>query len=107
MSKSGPSPPLVAELPTVTITWDGSGGGPVLQLEAQHKANVLGWDEKAQNGTFTGDFTDQSKGKSVTQTLPGADIIFPVRATSGWAGRRRAAGGQWRAHALGRHRRPA
>ena len=46
---------------------------------------VLGWDEKAQNGTFTGDFTDQSKGKNVTQTFiqQGADIVFPVAGNVG------------------------
>jgi basic membrane protein A len=46
---------------------------------------VLGWDEKAQNGTFTGDFTDQSKGQNVTNTFlqQGADIIFPVAGNVG------------------------
>ena len=38
-----------------------------------------------QNGTFTGDFTDQGKGKNVTQTFiqQGADVIFPVAGNVG------------------------
>jgi basic membrane protein A len=74
------------KLPTVTIYMDGFAEG-VAHYNSKHNANVkvLGWDEKAQNGTFTGDFTDQSKGKSVTTTFiqQGADIIFPVAGNVG------------------------
>ena len=42
--------------------------------------NVLGWDPEAQDGTFTGDFEDQDKGRQTAEALmqEGADIIFPV-----------------------------
>src|SRR5699024_5617146 len=40
----------------------------------------LGWNQKSQNGSFTGDFTDQSKGKTLTENFirQGADIVMPV-----------------------------
>src|SRR5207248_1013181 len=46
---------------------------------------VLGWNEKTQNGSFTGDFTNQTKGQTLTQTFisEGADIIFPVAGNVG------------------------
>ncbi len=46
---------------------------------------VLGWNEKTQNGQFTGNFTNQTKGQTVTQTFisEGADIIFPVAGNVG------------------------
>ncbi len=49
---------------------------------------VLGWNEKTQNGNFTGDFTDQSKGQDLTNTFitEGADIIFPVAGNVGLGG---------------------
>ena len=74
------------KLPTVTIYMDGFAEG-VAYYNMKHNTSVkvLGWDEKAQNGTFTGDFTDQGKGKSVTQTFiqQGADVIFPVAGNVG------------------------
>ncbi len=74
------------KLPTVTIYMDGFAEG-VAYYNTKHNTNVkvLGWDEKSQNGTFTGDFTDQSKGKNVTTTFiqQGADIIFPVAGNVG------------------------
>ncbi|MDQ1440419.1 MAG: basic rane protein [Acidimicrobiaceae bacterium] len=74
------------KLPTVTIYMDGYAEG-VAYYNTKHstKVQVLGWDEKTQNGTFTGDFTDQGKGKNVTQTFiqQGADIIFPVAGNVG------------------------
>jgi basic membrane protein A len=41
---------------------------------------ALGWDAAAQDGTFTGDFEDVSKGQTTTQNLldQGADVIMPV-----------------------------
>jgi basic membrane protein A len=47
--------------------------------------SVLGWNEQTQKGTFTGDFTDQTKGQTATQTFisEGADIIFPVAGNVG------------------------
>jgi basic membrane protein A len=74
------------KIPPVTIYMDGFVEG-VAAYNAKHSTTVkvLGWDEKAQNGTFTGDFTDQSKGKNDTQTFiqQGADIIFPVAGNVG------------------------
>jgi len=49
---------------------------------AQHgtKVQVLGWDNAQKDGLFTGDFSDQDKGKQLGQNLidEGADIIMPV-----------------------------
>ncbi|MHB1613955.1 MAG: BMP family lipoprotein [Actinomycetes bacterium] len=74
------------KIPPVTIYMDGYWDG-VKYYNAQHKTNVqvLGWNETTQNGTFTGDFTDQAKGQQVTQTFiqQGADIIFPVAGNVG------------------------
>jgi basic membrane protein A len=41
---------------------------------------VLGWDIAKQDGTFSGDFSDQTKGASIAKSMAdeGADIIFPV-----------------------------
>jgi len=46
---------------------------------------VLGWNETTQKGSFTGDFTNETKGQTTTQTFisEGADIVFPVAATLG------------------------
>ncbi|MFW0155444.1 BMP family lipoprotein [Rothia sp. P6271] len=69
------------EIPTVTIFMDGFAQG-VKYYNEQKNANVqvLGWDHDAKSGTFTGDFTDQTKGKTNTQNFldQGADIILPV-----------------------------
>ncbi|MGH3188146.1 MAG: BMP family lipoprotein [Streptosporangiaceae bacterium] len=71
---------------TVTIYMDGYWDG-VQYYNTQHHTNVqvLGWDEKTQKGSFTGDFTNQTKGETVTQTFisEGADIIFPVAGNVG------------------------
>lgn len=44
---------------------------------------VIGWDGKT--GTFAGSFTDQGKGRSITQQMysQGADVIFPVAGGTG------------------------
>jgi basic membrane protein A and related proteins len=74
------------KLPTVTIYMDGFYDG-VQYYNAKHHTNVqvLGWSEKTQNGSFTGDFTDQTKGQQLTNTFigEGADIIFPVAGNVG------------------------
>ena len=71
---------------TVTIYMDGYWDG-VQYYNKQHKTNVqvLGWNETSQKGEFTGDFTNQTKGQTVTQTFisEGADIIFPVAGNVG------------------------
>jgi basic membrane protein A len=74
------------KLPTVTIYMDGFYDG-VQYYNSKHGKNVqvLGWNEKTQNGSFTGDFTNQTKGQTLTQTFisEGADIIFPVAGNVG------------------------
>lgn len=74
------------KLPTVTIYMDGYADG-VAAYNTKHKKNVrvLGWNVKSQNGSFTNDFTDQSKGKQVAEQFmqQGADIIFPVAGNVG------------------------
>jgi basic membrane protein A len=74
------------ELPTVTIYMDGFWDG-VQYYNSKHGTHVqvLGWNEQTQKGSFTGDFTNQTKGQTVTQTFisEGADIIFPVAGNVG------------------------
>ena len=74
------------KLPTVTIYMDGFYDG-VQYYNSKHGTHVqvLGWNEKTQNGSFTGDFTNQTKGQTLTQTFisEGADIIFPVAGNVG------------------------
>ncbi|HEX3540745.1 MAG TPA: BMP family ABC transporter substrate-binding protein [Acidimicrobiales bacterium] len=87
MSKSGTVATFGGvKIPPVTIYMDGFVEG-VNYYNSKHNKSVkvLGWDEKAQNGTFTGDFTDQSKGQNDTNTFiqQGADIIFPVAGNVG------------------------
>jgi len=71
---------------TVTIYMDGYWDG-VQYYNKQHHTNVkvLGWDEQNQKGEFTGDFTNETKGETVTQTFinEGADVIFPVAGNVG------------------------
>ena len=68
-------------IPTVTIFMNGFEAGMNYYNE-QKSGNVelLGWDSQAQEGTFTGDFEDQDKGRQVTESFldEGADIILPV-----------------------------
>jgi len=74
------------KLPTVTIYMDGFWDG-VQYYNRKHGTNVkvLGWSEATQNGSFTGDFTNQTKGEQLTATFisEGADIIFPVAGNVG------------------------
>ncbi len=68
-------------IPPVTIFMDGFVQGvDKYNQDNGTTVKVLGWDFAKQNGTFTGDFDDQNKGKQVTQNFidKGADIIFPV-----------------------------
>ncbi len=74
------------ELPSVTIYMDGYWDG-VQYYNTKHGTHVqvLGWNEQTQKGSFTGDFTNQTKGQTTTQTFisEGADIIFPVAGNVG------------------------
>jgi basic membrane protein A len=68
-------------IPPVTVFMDGFVDGVAKYNEDKgDDVEVLGWDKEAQDGSFTGDFEDQNKGKQVTNNFiqQGADIIFPV-----------------------------
>ncbi|MCS6711069.1 BMP family ABC transporter substrate-binding protein [Brachybacterium sp. EF45031] len=68
-------------IPTVTIFMDGFADG-VAKYNEVHGANVqlLGWNKDTQQGSFVGNFEDQTKGKSLSDTFydQGADIVMPV-----------------------------
>ncbi len=74
-------------IPPVTIYMDGFWEG--VQYYNQQKGKnvqVLGWNEKNQKGgTFAQSFTDQNKGRSISQAFiqQGADVIFPVAGGTG------------------------
>ena len=66
-------------IPTVTIFMDGYlAGVNYYNQENGTDVSVLGWD--GEEGQFTGDFEDQTKGRNITESMlqNGADIIMPV-----------------------------
>jgi basic membrane protein A and related proteins len=68
-------------IPTVTSFMDGlSAGIDFYNEENGTDVQLVGWDAAAQDGLFTGDFEDQTKGRQTTEQLldQGADIIMPV-----------------------------
>jgi basic membrane protein A len=68
-------------IPTVTIFMNGMAAGiDYYNQENGTDVQLVGWDAAAQEGLFTGDFTDQTKGRQTTEQLldQGADIIMPV-----------------------------
>ncbi|MFI5932800.1 BMP family protein [Actinoplanes sp. NPDC051494] len=74
------------KIPPVTVFMDGFADGVAYYNQAKSKnVKVLGWDKKAQNGTFAENFGDQNKGKSITNTFvaQGADVIMPVAGGTG------------------------
>jgi basic membrane protein A and related proteins len=87
MSKTGKVATFGGQkLPTVTIYMDGYWDGVQYYNTKHHKnVKVLGWNEKTQNGSFTGNFTDLTAGQRLTTTFisEGADIIFPVAGNVG------------------------
>ena len=69
------------KIPTVTIFMDGYADGVKYYNEKKGTdVKVLGWDKAKQDGSFTGDFEKQDKGKQFTQNFldQGADIVMPV-----------------------------
>ena len=74
-------------IPPVTIYMDGFWEGVNYYNTKNNKnVQVLGWNEnKPKQGTFSQSFTDQNKGKQISQTFvqQGADIIFPVAGGAG------------------------
>jgi basic membrane protein A and related proteins len=69
------------QIPTVTIFMKGFQAG-VKYYNQKHNTTVevLGWDDAAQKGLFTGNFNSTDDGKSFATNLvqEGADIILPV-----------------------------
>jgi basic membrane protein A and related proteins len=82
MTKSGKVATFGGQkLSTVTIYMDGFYDGVQYYNQKHHKnVQVLGWNEKTQNGEFSNNFTDLALGQRIAQTFitEGADIIFPV-----------------------------
>ena len=74
------------KIPPVTVFMDGFADG-IAYYNKQKSKNVqlLGWDKAKQNGTFAESFTDQNKGKSITNTFvaQGADVVMPVAGGTG------------------------
>jgi basic membrane protein A and related proteins len=68
-------------LPTVNIFMKGFEAGiNHYNQEKGTAVDLIGWDTAADDGLFTGDFEDQTKGRQTTEQLldEGADIILPV-----------------------------
>ncbi len=75
-----------ANYSTVAIFMDGFARG--VQYYNEQKGTdvqVLGWDTETQTGTFTDDFIDLAKAKTVAENMmdEGADIIMPVGGSIG------------------------
>jgi basic membrane lipoprotein Med (substrate-binding protein (PBP1-ABC) superfamily) len=68
-------------IPLVTIFMNGFAAG-ILDYNKENGTSVklLGWDPTKQDGTSTGDFTNQDNGKRIAEQFisQGADIILPV-----------------------------
>ncbi len=74
------------KLSTVTIYMDGFYDGVQFYNQQNGKnVQVIGWNEGAQNGTFTNDFSTKVKGQTTAQNMiqQGADVIFPVAGGDG------------------------
>lgn len=68
-------------IPTVSIFMKGFEAGIEYYNEQKGTdVDLIGWDTAADDGLFTGDFEDLSKGRQTTESLldQGADIILPV-----------------------------
>lgn len=69
------------QLPSVAIFMDGfSDGVDMYNEDNSAEVELLGWDKEAQNGSFSGDFDNQSQGQTLTEQFiaQGADVIMPV-----------------------------
>jgi basic membrane protein A len=69
------------KIPPVTVFMDGFVDGVAYYNRQKSKnVQVLGWNKAKQNGTFAEGFTDQNKGKAITNTFvaQGADVVMPV-----------------------------
>ncbi len=68
-------------IPPVTIFMKGfEAGVKYYNQQKSAKVELLGWSTSANDGTFTGDFSDQAKGKANAESFvqEGADVIMPV-----------------------------
>ncbi|GAA4508633.1 BMP family lipoprotein [Brevibacterium yomogidense] len=70
------------QIPSVTIFMDGFADGVDQYNEDNDgdEVKLLGWDKDAQEGSFSGDFDNQSQGQALTEQFisQDADIIMPV-----------------------------
>jgi len=69
------------QIPSVAIFMDGFADGVAKYNEDNGTTvQLLGWDKATQNGSFTGDFDNQSNGQVFTEQFiaQGADIVMPV-----------------------------
>lgn len=69
------------QIPSVAIFMDGfSDGVDQYNKDSGKTVKLLGWDKAAQNGSFSGDFENQSQGQTLTEQFiaQGADVIMPV-----------------------------
>lgn len=74
------------KIPPVTVFMDGFVDGVAYYNQQKSKnVQVLGWTKASQNGTFAETFTDQNKGKAITNTFvaQGADVVMPVAGGTG------------------------
>jgi basic membrane protein A len=87
MSKSGKVATYGGlKIPPVTIFMDGYSDGVDYYNQQNKKAvKVLGWNVKTQSGSFADSFTDQNKGKAISDTFvaQGADVVMPVAGGTG------------------------
>jgi basic membrane protein A len=76
-------------IPTVTSFMTGfTQGVDYYNTENDTDVQVIGWDAKKGEGSFTEDFEHKTKGQAVTEQMiqQGADIIFPVAGPAGLGG---------------------
>lgn len=74
------------QIPSVTVFMDGFADGVERYNEDNGEdVSLVGWDKDSQNGSFSGDFSDQAAGAALTEQLlaQDADIIMPVAGASG------------------------
>jgi basic membrane protein A len=76
-------------IPTVTIFMTGFVQG-VEKYNEDNGADVkvVGWDPEKEQGSFTEDFEDKTKGQTIAENMiqQGADVIFPVAGPAGLGG---------------------
>ncbi|MGH3660632.1 MAG: BMP family lipoprotein [Micromonosporaceae bacterium] len=74
------------KIPPVTIFMDGFAEGVGHYNKTKKKnVKVLGWNPDSQDGSFAESFTDQAKGRALTENFvdQGADVVFPVAGGTG------------------------